>query len=58
MVVSDYNHHMSTTEKEMALDLVHPTNKRTSDGLPIYNNEVKVKLEKEGLLQLYELPYF
>ncbi|KAH9294736.1 hypothetical protein KI387_038324, partial [Taxus chinensis] len=58
MAVSDYNHHTNMTEKEMALELVHPKNKRTQEGLPIYSDEVKVKLEKVGLLQLYELPYF
>ena len=45
-------------EKEMALELVHPTSKQTPEGLLIYNDDVKVKTEKERLLQLYELPYF
>ncbi|KAH9315562.1 hypothetical protein KI387_024189, partial [Taxus chinensis] len=51
MAMSDYNHHIGTIEKEMALELVHPTNKWTQEGMPIYNDEVKVKLEKAKLLQ-------
>ncbi|KAH9322442.1 hypothetical protein KI387_017081, partial [Taxus chinensis] len=35
-----------------------PKEQKDTRGLPIYSDEVKVKLEKEGLLQLYELPYF
>ncbi|KAH9320448.1 hypothetical protein KI387_015087, partial [Taxus chinensis] len=58
MAMSDYNYYTSTTEKEMTLELARPTNKRTLNGMPIYNDEDKVKLEKVGLLQLYELPYF
>ncbi|KAH9305415.1 hypothetical protein KI387_009819, partial [Taxus chinensis] len=58
MAVSDYNHHTSTTEKEMALELVHPIDKRTLEGMPIYIDEVKVKLEKVGLLQLFKFSYF
>lgn len=58
MAMSDYNHHTSTKEKDMALDIVHLIDKRTLEGMLIYNDEVKVKLEKSEFLQLYEFPYF
>ncbi|KAH9296298.1 hypothetical protein KI387_039886, partial [Taxus chinensis] len=41
MPVIDYNHRSSTIVKEMALELVHPTNKQTPDGMPIYSDIVK-----------------
>lgn len=58
MSVKYYNHQTSTIEKELALELVRPTNKRMPKGLHIYDDDVKVKLEKAGLLQLFEFPYF
>ncbi|KAH9291139.1 hypothetical protein KI387_043677, partial [Taxus chinensis] len=39
--VSDYNHRTNMIEKEMTLELVHPTSKKTPEGLPIYNDDVK-----------------
>ncbi|KAH9289041.1 hypothetical protein KI387_033158, partial [Taxus chinensis] len=58
MSLNDYNHHLSTNEKEMALVLVSPTNKMTPEGFPIYDDDIKFKLEKLGLLQLFDFPYF
>lgn len=50
MSVSGYNHCACTTEKDMALELIHSTDKITLERMPIYSDEVKVKLEKVRLL--------
>lgn len=40
MSINDYNHHQSTIEKEMVLELVHPKNKWTIEGFPIHDDDV------------------
>lgn len=42
----------------MELEQVFPIEKRTPEGILIYDDEVKVKSERASLLQLYEFPYF